>query len=47
MRSGGRSRAKRFEGDRRRPEMRALFGIYLGGIVLTISYFVVVGLTHH
>jgi hypothetical protein len=29
------------------PVMRALFGIYLSGIVLTISYFVVVGLTHH
>jgi len=27
--------------------MRALFGIYLGGIVLTISYFAVVGLSHH
>jgi gas vesicle protein len=28
-------------------EMRALFGIYLGGIIGTIAYFVVIGLTHH
>jgi hypothetical protein len=27
--------------------MRALFAIYLSGIVVAISYFVVIGLTHH
>jgi hypothetical protein len=30
-----------------RGAMRALFAIYLCGIVLIISYFVVIGLTHH
>jgi len=42
----GRSRTNRFEDDRRR-HMKALFGIYLTGIVLTVSYFVVIGLSHH
>ncbi|HEX2096231.1 MAG TPA: hypothetical protein VHF50_02550 [Solirubrobacterales bacterium] len=45
--ASGSSRANRFEGDRRRSGMKALFGIYLGGIVLAISYFVVIGLGHH
>jgi hypothetical protein len=31
----------------RRPMLRALFGIYLGGIFATIAYFVVIGLSQH
>ncbi len=27
--------------------MRAIFGVYLVGIVATIGYFVVIGLSHH
>jgi len=27
--------------------VRALFGIYLGGIAIGIGYFVVIGLVHH
>jgi hypothetical protein len=28
-------------------KMRALFTIYLGGIVIAIGYFATIGLTHH
>jgi hypothetical protein len=44
--ASGRSPTNRFcEGGR--SAMKALFGIYLGGIVLAISYFAIIGLGHH